>query len=50
MAQSLTNIRIALRSDDETNWVSSNPILNAGELAIVKTANNNIKMQVGNGI
>ena len=50
MAQSLTNIRIALRTDDETNWVSSNPILNAGELAIVKTANNNIKMKVGNGI
>ena len=50
MAQSLTNIRIALRTDDETNWVSSNPILKAGELAIVKTASNNIKMKVGNGI
>ena len=50
MAQSLTNIRIALRTDDETNWVSTNPILNAGELAIVKTASNNIKMKVGNGI
>lgn len=50
MAQTLTNIRIALRTDDEKNWVSSNQILNAGELAIVKTANNNIRIKVGNGI
>lgn len=50
MAQTLTNIRIALRTDDEKNWASSNPILKTGELAIVKTASNNIKMKVGNGI
>lgn len=50
MAQTLTNIRIALRTDDEKNWVSSNPILNAGELAVVKMADNNIKIKVGNGI
>ena len=50
MAQTLTNIRIALRTDDEKNWASSNPILKTGELAIVKTASNNIKMKVGDGI
>ena len=50
MAQTLTNIRIALRTDDEWNWLSSNPILNAGELAIVKTASNDVKIKVGNGI
>ena len=50
MAQTLANIRIALRTDDEQNWLSSNPILNAGELAIVKTASNDVKIKVGNGI
>lgn len=50
MAQTLTNIRISLRTDDEKNWVSSNPILNNGELAIVKMASNNIKIKVGDGI
>ena len=50
MAQTLTNIRIALRTDDEKNWASSNPILKTGELAIVKTASNNIKIKVGDGI
>ena len=37
-------------TDDEKNWASSNPILKTGELAIVKTASNNIKMKVGDGI
>lgn len=50
MAQTLTNIRISLRTDDEKNWVSNNPILNNGELAIVKMASNNIKIKVGDGI
>lgn len=31
----LNNIRISLRNDCLSNWIELNPVLNAGELAIV---------------
>ena len=47
----LQNVKISLRTDDLSNWTSSNPILKAGELAIVNDISADIvKFKVGNGL
>ena len=47
---SVSKVRISLRSDDLSNWESKNPVLNNGELAIVRDTNSNARFKIGDGI
>ena len=44
--QTLTNIRIQIRSDTPANWTSANPVLFMGEYGIERGTN---KIKIGNG-
>ena len=46
---SVSKVRISLRSDDLSNWESKNPVLNNGELAIVRDTNSNVRFKIGDG-
>ena len=46
----LQNIKISLRTDDLSNWTSSNPVLRSGELAVVNDISAGFtRFKVGNG-
>lgn len=45
----LNNVRITLRNDDLSNWISSKVVLLDGELALVKQPNGSVRVKVGNG-
>ena len=42
--------KISLRTDDLSNWLASNPVLNNGEIAIVNDENHNQLFKIGNGL
>ena len=47
----LQNIKISLRTDDLSNWTSSNPVLRSGELAVVNDISAGFtRFKVGNGV
>lgn len=45
----INQIRISQRTDDLSNWISVNPILNNGELAVVNDENGNKSFKIGDG-
>lgn len=47
--QQPNNVRLSLKIDTLSNWNNSDIILNAGELALVKLDNNQIKVKIGDG-
>lgn len=47
----LQNIKISLRTDDLSNWTSSNPVLRSGEFAVVNDISVGFtRFKVGNGV
>lgn len=46
----LNKIKVSLRTDDLSNWISADPILNDGEVAIVNDENGNQLFKIGNGV
>lgn len=49
MANSI-NVRISHKRDTEANWLSNNPVLLNGEIALIDLDNNGIQIKIGNGI
>lgn len=50
MATEIKNIKIRLRKDTIDNWISVDPILHDGEVAIVVGSNGNENLKIGNGL
>ena len=48
--KTVSNVRISLRKDDLSNWVSCDPVLRNGEIAIATDADGNELLKIGNGI
>lgn len=44
------NTKISLRKDDLSNWISADPILLDGELAVAVDENGENLIKIGNGI
>lgn len=45
----LKNVKISLRSDDLSNWISANPVLLDGEVAIAIDEKGYPNIKIGNG-
>ena len=50
MIKNFDDVRVRLKRDTETNWETNNPVLLNGELIFVDTANNGIRMKLGDGV
>lgn len=41
--------RIILKNDDLSNWIESDLVLNAGEIALARREDGSYEMRIGNG-